>query len=100
MFVAVYRVRIDAAKEAQYITAWRRVTEAAQKEGGSFGSALVRTGAAQFIAIARWPNETARHQFFAEAKGIEEELSIMRDAVMERQPSLEGEVVLNLWTVP
>ena len=98
MFVAVYRDKVRPQDETDYIAAWQAVTVAARDDGGSLGSALVRLGPADFLAVARWPDAEARRRFFDGTAAVEAERRRMRDLVIASDPAREGDCVLNLWT--
>lgn len=95
MFVAVYRWRLKPGSEEAFAAAWRDVTLAAQPYG-SGGSALFKADDGTWAAIARWPDRKSRTQFF-EARSQDHDDSAMWDAVAERFPPLELQMVDDLW---
>jgi heme-degrading monooxygenase HmoA len=83
-FVALYRWRVDPAREAAFISAWSRLTELIREHQGGRGSRLHRGNDGLFYGYAQWPSRgawEAEWHLPAEAEPLEE---IMGAAVVER----------------
>jgi hypothetical protein len=100
MFVAVYRWRLDPAREDAFREGWARITRLARERCGSGGSALFRAADGTWVAIARWPTRGDRERCFAAGSLDPEATATMRSAVVETFPDLELEAVDDLWAVP
>lgn len=62
-FVAIYRWRVESEYETAFRKAWTETT-LALREKGSFGSCLGRSEDGTFVAVAPWPDRTAREMAF------------------------------------
>ena len=100
MFVAIYRWRLQAGLEQDFIANWQRIT-ALGLAAGSGGSSLFKGSDGRWVAIARWPSREARASFFAQL-GREDAEPAMRErarqAVLESFPEEELESTLDMWT--
>lgn len=97
MFVAVYRMRLKPGAEAQYAADWHAVTQVAIDRFGSGGSALFKEADGTHVAIARWRSREDRQAFFDRPDFDPEERARMREAVIESLPSLELDLVDDVW---
>ena len=98
MFVVAFRDTVRPEDEEDDIDAWRAVTIAARDDGGSLGSALVRLGPGDFLAVARWPDAEARRRFFDGPARVEADRQRLRDLVIASDPAREGDCIVSLWT--
>ena len=99
MFVVMYRWRLKSGKEESFREGWERITRLAYARCGSAGSALLTGDDGVWCAVARWPSREAREACFAQA--LDDEASaMMREAVAERLPDIEMDMVLDLWGAP
>lgn len=97
VFAVIYRWRLRAGMEQQFVDGWERVTLAIRSECGSYGSRLHRGDDGTWLAYARWPSADAR----AECDFQEEEgLRLMQDAIDERFSELTCELVSDLLSEP
>ena len=96
MFVVMYRWRLKPGSEPTFREGWERITRLASARCGSLGSALLTGEDGVWCAIARWPSREAREACFAQV--LDEHASAkMRDAVLERLPAVEMDMVVDLW---
>jgi hypothetical protein len=65
-FVAVYRWRVEPEHREAFESRWREVTARLRAHGG-LGSLLGRSRDGEFVAVALWPDSTARETAFAAA---------------------------------
>ena len=99
MFVVMYRWRLKPGQEAAFREGWERITRLAHARCGSLGSALLTGDDGVWCAVARWPSREAREVCFAQS--LDDAASeLMRDAVAERLPAVEMDMVLDLWAAP
>ncbi|MBB6187390.1 hypothetical protein [Rhodanobacter sp. MP7CTX1] len=100
MFVAIYRWRLQAGLEQDFIANWQRIT-ALGLAAGSGGSSLFKGPDGRWVAIARWPSREARTSFFAQLTRDDSD-SAMRErarlAVLESFPEEELESALDMST--
>jgi len=100
VFVAIYRWRLQAGLEQDFIANWQRIT-ALGLAAGSGGSSLFKGSDGRWVAIARWPSREARTSFFAQL-GREDAEPVMRErarqAVLESFPEEELESAVDMWT--
>ena len=100
MFVAIYRWRLQAGLEQDFIANWQRIT-ALGLAAGSGGSSLFKGSDGRWVAIARWPSREVRTGFFAQLTR-EDADSAMRErahqAVLESFPEEELESAVDMWT--
>ena len=100
MFVAIYRWRLQAGLEQDFIANWERIT-ALGLAAGSGGSSLFKGSDGRWVAIARWPSREARTSFFAQLtkEGADPAMhERARLAVLESFPEEELESALDMWT--
>lgn len=94
--MVLYRWRLKAGREADFITAWRSATEILRREHGGLGSRLHRAHDGTFVAYAAWPDEATRA---ASGDGGAERArlrAIMRDAIEETFPEVRLTPVADL----
>ena len=94
-FAVIYRVRLRPGMEAQYVTAWSRVTELLRAERGGMGSRLHRGPEGVWYAYAQWPSAEARTRAFALGPVDVEAERQMQEAISERLPEIVLEPVVN-----
>ena len=59
MFCVIYRWRLKAGRENDFIEAWRQLTLAIREQRGGLGSRLHRAEDGSWIAYAQWPDRAA-----------------------------------------
>ena len=62
-FAVIYKWKLKAGTEVDFIEAWEEVT-IALRERGSLGSRLHKSHDGYWIAYAQWPSEAARQKAF------------------------------------
>jgi heme-degrading monooxygenase HmoA len=99
VFVAIYRWRLQAGLEQDFIANWERITSLGLA-AGSGGSSLFKGSDGRWVAIARWPSREARTSFFAQLKEDADPAMHERArlAVLESFPEEELESALDMWT--
>jgi quinol monooxygenase YgiN len=93
-FAVLYRWRLHAGKQEQFVDAWNTVTLHLREEHGSLGSRLHLGNDGMWYSYARWPSALAREQAFASPRpqAIAEAGARMREAIEQEMP----EVMLHL----
>ncbi len=94
-FVVIYRARLHAGKELQYVSAWSTVTKRLRAERGGLGSRLHRGPDGIWYAYAQWPSAEARSEAFALGPVDVDAERQMQEAVAERLPEIILEPVAN-----
>jgi heme-degrading monooxygenase HmoA len=100
VFVAIYRWRLQAGLEQDFIANWERITSLGLA-AGSGGSSLFKGSDGRWVAIARWPSREARTSFFAQLTKEDADPAMherARLAVLESFPEEELESALDMWT--
>jgi quinol monooxygenase YgiN len=87
-FVVLYRWRIDVTKEAEWITAWSRVTEKLLHERGSLGSRLHKGSDGLWYSYAQWPSREARHKAFELPSIDVDAIAQMKTCIVESFPEV------------
>ena len=64
-FAVIYRWRLKAGMETQFIEAWSRMTELYVAHRGGLGSRLHKGPDGIWVAYAQWPSAQARSAAFA-----------------------------------
>ena len=59
MFAVIYLFEVKNGKEAQFIDAWKQITQLIYTHEGSLGSRLHKKDNTTYIAYAQWPNKEA-----------------------------------------
>lgn len=95
MIAVIYRWRVRAGMEQDFIAAWARATETLKPLGG-YGSALFKQDDGLYCAIARWPDAEARLTAFAQVDDASI-LDAMAACVEERFAPIVMEELCNLW---
>lgn len=97
MFAVVYRWRLRAGAEEQFVDGWERVTRAVRSSCGSYGSRLHRASDGTWVAYARWPDAATRE---ACEHGEREGQRMMREAVAEDLDEVTMTIVSDLLDEP
>jgi len=87
-FVVLYRWRLHAGKEADFIAGWTRASERL-RERGSLGSRLHRGSDGLWYSYAQWPDVATRERAFAVPVADDAMDMRMRAAIAERLPDVE-----------
>jgi len=87
-FIVLYRWRIHPHREAQFVSAWSRLSARLRDERGSLGSRLHRGADGLWYSYAQWPSAAARQQAFALAPVDPDASEQMQDAIEESFPEL------------
>ena len=95
-FCVLYRVRLHAGKEDDYIQAWSRLTRLIRSERGGLGSCLHRGEDGIWYAYAQWPSAQARADAFAMGPLDPVAEQQMADSVVEYLPEIRLEPVEDL----
>jgi heme-degrading monooxygenase HmoA len=88
MFVALYRWKIHAGREEEFIEAWSRTSDLLLKERGSLGSRLHRGSDGLWYSYAQWPSAQARKDAFALGPVDAAAGERMNAAIQERFPEV------------
>ncbi|MEP6897668.1 MAG: antibiotic biosynthesis monooxygenase [Rhodanobacter sp.] len=99
MFVAIYRWRLHPGLEQDFIVNWQRITTLG-RAAGSGGSSLFKDADGCWVAIARWPSQDARDQFFEQLRSEGADPAMQeraRSAVAESFPAQELQQVIDDW---
>lgn len=94
-FAVIYRARICAGKEEQYIAAWSRITQLLKAERGGLGSRLHRGADGIWYAYAQWSSAQARTDAFALPSLDPEAEALVKDAILEYFPEIVLEPVVD-----
>lgn len=74
MFAVIYRGYLKVGREAEYLTAWKKVAQYFIEERGAIGSSLHRAEDGLFVAYSRWPDKKTRNASWPGEKAPSEEL--------------------------
>ncbi len=97
--VVLYRWRLHARKEKQFVEAWSRITELLRETRGSFGSRLHRGADGLWYGYAQWPSEDVRQR--ACASSVDAAAGArMREAIAESFPEVLLESVADYLVLP
>ncbi len=99
MFIVLYRWRIKAGKEQQFIRAWAEITAFYRENFDSLGSRLHRGDDGVFYAYAQWKSVEQRENAFQNSPTSEAGKK-MREAIEERFPEVRLEVLADYLISP
>jgi heme-degrading monooxygenase HmoA len=86
-FIVLYRWRVTAELEPQFISAWSRLTEELREAHGSLGARLHRGADGLWYSYAQWPS--AAHREKARAAAVDPAASrMLAEAVAEALPEV------------
>jgi hypothetical protein len=91
--VVLYRWRLLAGRERDFIRAWSRVSQILLEQHGSLGSRLHKGADGVWYSYAQWPSADARTKAFAGPFADPAALDEMSRAAAERFPELVLESV-------
>ena len=83
-FVVLYRWRVALTAEADFVAAWKRLTELIREHQGGRGSRLHRGHDGLYYGYAQWPDQTtweAQSRLPDEAAPL---LDVIKSAIVER----------------
>lgn len=96
MHVFIYQFQVKPGKEADFVEAWKQVTEGIKKYRGGLGSRLHRDAEGNFIAYAQWPSRAVAEAKVSTPGPHQEWVSKMKDALVKTEVLHELEVVEDL----
>ena len=99
-FAVIYRWRLKAGLEAQFVEAWSRITELYIAHRGGLGSRLHKGPDDIWVAYAQWPSGEARTTAFAGESLDPVAGARMREAVAETLDEIALEPVADYLIVP
>jgi heme-degrading monooxygenase HmoA len=99
-FVVLYRWRLHAGKEAQFIEAWSRVSDLLLRQRGSLGSRLHKGSDGLWYSYAQWPSAEAREDAFSRPSVDAEAGQRMRDAIDQSLPEVVLESIADFMVLP
>lgn len=88
MVIYLYRWKIKAEKESQFIKAWSYVTEQLRARSGSLGSRLHLGDDGLWYGYAQWPSVQVREASSLSDEKIIEARELMKDATIEMLPDI------------
>lgn len=91
-FIVLYRWRLHAGREHDFIDAWSRVSDALRRRG-SLGSRLHRGSDGVWYSHAQWPSAQARQEAFALGAADASASARMQAAIAESWPEVVLEPV-------
>lgn len=101
MFIILYRWRIKAHLEAQFVENWSARTALFRDKYNSSGSRLHCGDDGIWYAYAQWESEEQRNQaFVAESKKVPEAREQMQEAIEETLPEIRLEMVSDFIILP
>lgn len=62
MIVFLYRWKVKAGLEEQFVQNWSIITVAILRQCGSYGSRLHQTENGEFVGYAQWPDKESREK--------------------------------------
>lgn len=99
-FAVLYRWRLHAGREAQFIEAWSQVSELLLQQRGSLGSRLHKGSDGLWYSYAQWPSAAARENAFA-LPSVDTDAGVrMREAVAESLPEVVLESISDFMVLP
>ncbi len=99
-FAVIYRWRLKAGMEAQFVDAWSRMTELYVAHRGGLGSRLHKGPDGIWVAYAQWPSAQARAVAFA-GESLDPIAGVrMREAVAEAFEEILLESVADYLILP
>jgi hypothetical protein len=88
-FYVLYRWRLRADMEQQFIDAWAKMTELIMQQRGGLGSRLHHRDDGWWVAYAAWPNKEHWVRSMEIGSPDEELAKLMDEAIAEREPPEE-----------
>ncbi|MCZ6560730.1 MAG: antibiotic biosynthesis monooxygenase [Gammaproteobacteria bacterium] len=95
-FYVLYRWRLHAGMEQQFIDAWTKMTELIKQQRGGLGSRLHHRDDGWWVAYAAWPNKEKWANSIIRDSPDAELAKLMNEAIAERQAPEELLPVRNL----
>lgn len=91
MFVVLYRWKLRADHEDDFVEAWSQVSDLLLKERGSLGSRLHCGSDGIWYSYAQWPSAETRKEAFAKGPVDASATERMSAAILERFPEVHLE---------
>lgn len=98
-YAVIYRWRLKAGMETQFIEAWSHITQWYVAHKGALGSRLHKGPDNIWYAYAQWPSAATRAAAFTEIAVGDEAHQRMREAVAESFDRIELEPVADYLVV-
>ncbi len=80
MYCVIYKFIIIEGKEKQFISSWKKVTEAFKTHCGALGSRLHKSRDGEYIAYAQWPSKEIRDKAVLPESVVENSYKEMRNS--------------------
>ena len=98
-YAVIYRWRLKAGMETQFIEAWSQITQWYVAHKGALGSRLHKGPDNVWYAYAQWPSAETRAAAFTEVAVGDESHQRMREAVAESFDQIELEPIADYLVV-
>lgn len=98
-FAVIYRWRLKAGMEAQFVEAWSHITRLLREQRGSLGSRLHRGPDGIWVGYAQWPTAAMRSAAFATPVDAVA-AARMRDAIAESLEEIPLSPVADFLVLP
>jgi Antibiotic biosynthesis monooxygenase len=95
-FAVIYRWKLHAGKENDFIASWTRISELLYTEHGSLGSRLHRGSDGIWYSYAQWPSADARNRAFAAPSVDPQASALQKTCVAEYFPEIVLEPISDL----
>lgn len=99
MFVVLYKWRVNAEMEEQFVENWTEITRHYRENCHSLGSRLHRGSDGNYYGYAQWPDVITRDNASLDVR-LELARLHMKDAIEETYPEVHFEVISDFLTVP
>jgi hypothetical protein len=97
-FAVIYRWRLHAGREADFVATWTKISKALYEMHGSFGSRLHKGPDNIWYSYAHWPSAEARSAAFCGPNVDPEASALQKACVAEFFPEIVLEPISDLLT--